>query len=67
MCNYADTSPANHDLLAVLKGARNGLIYGVKIREYALRSADDRFPPCPCDDLFILPQTVSRSLDLAHP
>ncbi|KAL7421991.1 hypothetical protein Q5752_003763 [Cryptotrichosporon argae] len=24
--------PANHDALAVLKGARNGLVYGVKIR-----------------------------------
>ncbi|KAK1924013.1 Tim17/Tim22/Tim23/Pmp24 family-domain-containing protein [Papiliotrema laurentii] len=25
-------NPANHDLLAILKGARNGLVYGVKIR-----------------------------------
>ncbi|ODO08426.1 peroxisomal membrane protein 4 [Cryptococcus wingfieldii CBS 7118] len=24
--------PANHDLLAILKGARNGLVYGCKIR-----------------------------------
>ncbi|ORX35639.1 peroxisomal membrane protein 4 [Kockovaella imperatae] len=26
------SNPANHDLLAILKGARNGLVYGVKIR-----------------------------------
>ncbi|WWC89054.1 uncharacterized protein L201_003972 [Kwoniella dendrophila CBS 6074] len=25
-------NPANHDMLAVLKGARNGLVYGCKIR-----------------------------------
>jgi len=25
-------NPANHDLLAILKGARNGLVYGAKIR-----------------------------------
>ena len=24
--------PAYHDLLAILKGARNGIVYGVKIR-----------------------------------
>lgn len=27
-------SPKNHDLLALVKGARNGLVYGCKVREY---------------------------------
>jgi hypothetical protein len=27
------SSPANHDLLAIVKGARNGLVYGAKIRQ----------------------------------
>lgn len=27
-------SPNNHDLLALIKGARNGLVYGTKVREY---------------------------------
>ena len=25
-------NPAYHDILAILKGARNGLVYGVKVR-----------------------------------
>lgn len=35
-------SPANHDLLSVVKGARNGFVYGVKIREYASKHAVSR-------------------------
>lgn len=26
------TNPAYHDYLAILKGARNGFVYGVKVR-----------------------------------
>ena len=26
------SNPAYHDLLAIVKGARNGIVYGVKIR-----------------------------------
>lgn len=26
------SNPAYHDLFAILKGARNGIVYGVKIR-----------------------------------
>ena len=26
------SSPKNHDLLALVKGARNGLVYGTKVR-----------------------------------
>lgn len=26
------TDPAYHDVLAILKGARNGFVYGVKVR-----------------------------------
>lgn len=27
------SSPKNHDLLALVKGARNGLVYGCKVRK----------------------------------
>lgn len=30
--NAIIANPAYHDYLAILKGARNGLVYGVKIR-----------------------------------
>ena len=30
--NRVLTDPAFHDYLAILKGARNGLVYGVKVR-----------------------------------
>lgn len=30
--NRLATDPAFHDYLAILKGARNGLVYGVKVR-----------------------------------
>ena len=32
-CSIAHTSPAFHDILAIVKGARNGLVYGIKIRQ----------------------------------
>jgi hypothetical protein len=28
----SNSSPANHDLLSVVKGARNGIVYGCKVR-----------------------------------
>ena len=32
LLNEIITNPAYHDYLAILKGARNGFVYGVKIR-----------------------------------
>jgi peroxisomal membrane protein 4 len=32
LINDIVTNPAYHDYLAILKGARSGLVYGVKVR-----------------------------------
>ena len=32
LLNEIITNPAYHDYLAILKGARNGFVYGVKVR-----------------------------------
>lgn len=31
-CPKSDDSPNNHELLSLVKGARNGLVYGTKVR-----------------------------------
>jgi hypothetical protein len=38
--------PANHDWLAVVKGLRNGIVYGAKVRSSAPAGAQRQLPVC---------------------